>query len=104
MEAPRTSLNAHLPWPQTAALLGLHPADEALPARLACPLCGRGRLHVGTGALIMVSAAVQPFGPTRDVFCKVFRRPAGQPFTQSGPNDDQGRDREKGKSTNGAVS
>src|SRR3954454_15810623 len=46
MEAPRTSLNAYLPWPQTAALLGLAPADEALPVRLGCPLCGRGRLHV----------------------------------------------------------
>jgi hypothetical protein len=40
--------------------------------------------------LIIVSAAVQPFGPTRDVFCKDFRRLPGQPFTQSGPNGDQG--------------
>src|SRR5437763_455048 len=46
MEAPRTSLNVHLPWPHTAALLGLAPADEALPARTSCPLCGRRRLHV----------------------------------------------------------
>src|SRR3954447_7107150 len=45
MEAPRTTLNVHLPWPQTAALLGLAPAHHALPARTSCPLCGQRRLH-----------------------------------------------------------
>ena len=46
MEAPRTSLNVHLPWPQTADLLGLGQADAALPARTACPLCHHRRLQV----------------------------------------------------------
>src|SRR3954463_9663553 len=46
MEAPRSSLNVHLSWPQTLALLGLSLTDEALPARLDCPLCGLRRLHV----------------------------------------------------------
>ena len=46
MEAPRNSLNVYLSWPQTAALLGLTLADEALPVRLDCPLCGHRRMHV----------------------------------------------------------
>src|SRR4051794_41985712 len=46
MQAPRTSLNVHLPWPQTADLLGLGRADAALPARTACPLCHHRRLQV----------------------------------------------------------
>ena len=37
MEAPRTTLDVHLPWPQTAALLGLALAHDALPARTSCP-------------------------------------------------------------------
>jgi hypothetical protein len=42
MDAPRTSLNALLPWPQTACLLGLPLTEIALPAPTTCPLC-RGR-------------------------------------------------------------
>jgi hypothetical protein len=39
MDAPRTSLNAFLPWPETALLLGLPLSDNALPARTSCPAC-----------------------------------------------------------------
>ena len=39
MDAPRTSLNASLPWPETALLLGLTLTDNALPARTSCPAC-----------------------------------------------------------------
>ena len=78
MEAPRTSLNVHLPWPQTADLLGLGRADAALPARTACPLCHHRRLQVyedglcggawfacpdcgRSGDLIELAAAALPF-------------------------------------------
>src|SRR5262245_25360005 len=44
--APRTSLNAHLAWPETARLLGLVIHQEALPARNPCPLCRAGRMTV----------------------------------------------------------
>jgi hypothetical protein len=46
MDAPRTSLNAYVPWPETARLLDLPLADAALPARTTCPLCGARRLTV----------------------------------------------------------
>lgn len=39
MAAPQSSLNAYLSWPATSRLLGLMLDNEALPARLACPLC-----------------------------------------------------------------
>ncbi len=46
MDAPRTSLNTFLPWPETGHRLRLALTDSALPARTTCPLCAAERFTV----------------------------------------------------------
>ncbi len=40
------TLNTHAPWVSVLELLGVPVKGQALPARLTCPLCHTGRLHV----------------------------------------------------------